>query len=644
MRIAPETVALINQQADILDVVQDFVSLKKKGTNYTACCPFHNEKTPSFSVSASKGIYKCFGCGKGGDSVSFVMDIENYTYIEALKYLAKKYNIELKTDENQTDEELEEQKERESLHIVLEFAQNYFKDLLHHSETGRAIGLSYFKERGFKRPIIDKFELGYSLAEWDGLLKTAENKGFKRDILEKAGLILQKENKAYDRFRERVIFPIHNVSGKPIAFGARILKNDPKQPKYLNSPETPVYHKSRVLYGIFQAKKTIREQDNCYLVEGYTDVVSLHQAGIENVVASSGTSLTIEQIQLIRRFSENITVLYDGDNAGIKASLRGIDLILTQGLNVKVVIFPDGDDPDSYLKKVGTTVFQKYLQEESQDFITFKANLYQSEARKDPLKRAEMIKEVVQSIIKIPDEIKRRVFFQECSRLLEINEETLIAEGNHLLRQEKPSQRPTFPSQEQIENTSEDTQIALTEEKEEERLSPVYSQEKAILRLLLLYPEFEIESISQKIGQFFYQELKDIQFENTLFKEIFEALCEAQNLSKPFQVSFFIQNSPENWKSFLVDLMTERFELSNQWKDKHNIYIPSEEEVLQQIVQEHVLRLKMNHILKLIQKNGQQLQQAKTESEQIKVMTLGIKLKQILTEIAGHLNNIVLKI
>jgi DNA primase len=644
MRIAPETVALINQQADILEVVQDFVSLKKKGTNYTACCPFHNEKTPSFSVSASKGIYKCFGCGKGGDSVSFVMDIENYTYIEALKYLAKKYNIELKTDENQTDEELEEQKERESLHIVLEFAQNYFKDLLHHSETGRAIGLSYFKERGFKRPIIDKFELGYSLAEWDGLLKTAENKGFKRDILEKAGLILQKENKAYDRFRERVIFPIHNVSGKPIAFGARILKNDPKQPKYLNSPETPVYHKSRVLYGIFQAKKTIREQDNCYLVEGYTDVVSLHQAGIENVVASSGTSLTIEQIQLIRRFSENITVLYDGDNAGIKASLRGIDLILTQGLNVKVVIFPDGDDPDSYLKKVGTTVFQKYLQEESQDFITFKANLYQSEARKDPLKRAEMIKEVVQSIIKIPDEIKRRVFFQECSRLLEINEETLIAEGNHLLRQEKPSQRPTFPSQEQIENTSEDTQIALTEEKEEERLSPVYSQEKAILRLLLLYPEFEIESISQKIGQFFYQELKDIQFENALFKEIFEALCEAQNLSKPFQVSFFIQNSPENWKSFLVDLMTERFELSNQWKDKHNIYIPSEEEVLQQIVQEHVLRLKMNHILKLIQKNGQQLQQAKTESEQIKVMTLGIKLKQILTEIAGHLNNIVLKI
>jgi len=644
MRIAPETVALINQQADILEVVQDFVSLKKKGTNYTACCPFHNEKTPSFSVSASKGIYKCFGCGKGGDSVSFVMDIENYTYIEALKYLAKKYNIELKTDENQTDEELEEQKERESLHIVLEFAQNYFKDLLHHSETGRAIGLSYFKERGFKRPIIDKFELGYSLAEWDGLLKTAENKGFKRDILEKAGLILQKENKAYDRFRERVIFPIHNVSGKPIAFGARILKNDPKQPKYLNSPETPVYHKSRVLYGIFQAKKTIREQDNCYLVEGYTDVVSLHQAGIENVVASSGTSLTIEQIQLIRRFSENITVLYDGDNAGIKASLRGIDLILTQGLNVKVVIFPDGDDPDSYLKKVGTTVFQKYLQEESQDFITFKANLYQSEARKDPLKRAEMIKEVVQSIIKIPDEIKRRVFFQECSRLLEINEETLIAEGNHLLRQEKPSQRPTFSSQEQIENTSEDTQIALTEEKEEERLSPVYSQEKAILRLLLLYPEFEIESVSQKIGQFFYQELKDIQFENALFKEIFEALCEAQNLSKPFQVSFFIQNSPENWKSFLVDLMTERFELSNQWKDKHNIYIPSEEEVLQQIVQEHVLRLKMNHILKLIQKNGQQLQQAKTESEQIKVMTLGIKLKQILTEIAGHLNNIVLKI
>ncbi len=639
MRIAPETVALINQQADIIEVVQDFVSLKKKGTNYTACCPFHNEKTPSFSVSPSKGIYKCFGCGKGGDSIGFVMDIENYSYVEALKYLAKKYNIELKTDENQTDEELAEQKERESIHIAMEFAQNYFKDLLTHSEMGQAIGLSYFKERGFKMPVIEKFQLGYSLAEWDGLLKTAENKGFSRDILEKAGLILQRENKAYDRFRERVMFPIHNVSGKPIAFGARILKNDPKQPKYLNSPETAVYHKSRVLYGIFQAKKSIRELDNCYLVEGYTDVVSLHQASIENVVASSGTSLTVEQIQLIRRFTENVTVLYDGDNAGIKASLRGIDLILAQGLNVKVVIFPDGEDPDSYLKKVGTTSFQKYLQEENQDFITFKANLYQNEAKKDPLKRAEMIKEVVQSIIKIPDEIKRRVFFQECSQLLGIDEQTLLTEGNNLLRQEKfAAPQPILPQKQPTEDAQEDTQYA-----EEEKLSPVYAQEKAIIRLMMRYPDFVLEDTSTKIGDFFYQELKDIQFENDLFREVFEALYKAQKDAPGFQSQVFIQNAAASWKGLLVDLMSERFELSPQWKEKHLIHIPTERETLGNSVREHVLRMKMNHLQKLIKENTRQLQEAKTEEEQIKAMSIGLRLKQILQQIAGHLNNTILK-
>ncbi len=646
MRITPETIALINQRADIVEVVQDFVSLKKKGTNWSACCPFHNEKTPSFSVSASKGIYKCFGCGKGGDAVGFVMEIESYSYVEALKYLAKKYNIPIKTEENQTDEELQAQKERESLHIVLEFAQEYFKNLLHQSEEGRAIGLSYFKERGFKTPIIEKFQLGYSVADWDGLLKAAEQKGFKRETLESAGLIIQKENKAFDRFRERVMFPIHNVSGKPIAFGARILKTDPKQAKYLNSPETPVYHKSKVLYGIFQAKKTIRETNNCYLVEGYTDVISLQQAGIENVVASSGTSLTTEQIQLIRRFSENITVLYDGDSAGIKASLRGIDLILEEGLNVKAVVFPDGEDPDSYVKKVGATAFQKYLEEEQQDFITFKANLYQHETRKDPLKRAEMIKEVVQSIIKIPDEIKRRIFFQECSRLLGIDEQTLIAEGNQLLKQEKrnPAKLNEFTTdaQDVAELAHQVTNGTTTEE--ETFLSPVYQQEKAVIRLMLLYANEVLPAVSQKLGVFLAEELKDIQFENDFFKEIFDAICALQNEQTDFQVQTFMQNSPQTWKNFLADLLTERYEISPHWIEKYGIQIPKEEEVLEQIAQEHILRLKMHHVQKLIKENSQNLTKATSEDEQIKLMGIGIKLKQLQQQIALHLNNIVLNV
>jgi DNA primase len=400
MRISNEVVQQIQQSADIVEVVSDFVTLKKRGQNMMACCPFHNEKTPSFSVSPAKGIYKCFGCGKSGDSVKFVMDVEGVSFVEALKYLAKKYGIEVEEQEAQTDTELQQQHEKDSLYIVLNYAKNYYQQLLWQSDEGKAVGLSYFKERGFKENTIKDFELGYSTETWDHFTKEALSKGYNADILEKAGLLIRKEEKQFDRFRGRVIFPIHNVSGKVVAFGARILKADKNQPKYLNSPETEVYHKSHILYGLFQAKNAIRQEEVCYLVEGYTDVVSLHQAGIHNVVASSGTSLTLEQIRLVGRFTQNITVLYDGDAAGIKASLRGTDMILEEGLNVKVVVFPDGNDPDSYVKLIGAVAFKEFIAKNSKDFITFKTELYLAEVANDPFKRASVIKEVVESITK----------------------------------------------------------------------------------------------------------------------------------------------------------------------------------------------------------------------------------------------------
>ncbi|WP_310588873.1 DNA primase [Flectobacillus sp. BAB-3569] len=414
MRLDQETIERIKQAAQVADVIGDYVSLKKKGANLWACCPFHGEKSPSFSVSPAKGIYKCFGCGKAGDSVRFIMDIEGLGYGEALRHLAKKYSIAIQ-ESPLTDEQLQAQNARESLYIALNYAKNYYQNNLFQHEEGQSIGYPYFKERGFSDKTIKAFELGYSLDIWDAFTRDALKNGYSIDVLEKAGLTIRKpeENKMFDRFRNRVIFPIHNVSGKTIAFGARILKADKNQPKYLNSPETEVYHKSNILYGIYQAKNAIRSKDVCYLVEGYTDVISLYQAGIENVVASSGTSLTLEQIRLIARFTQNITVLYDGDPAGIKASLRGMDMILEEGLNVKLVVFPQGEDPDSYVQKIGSDAFVQYITDHASDFITFKAELFLKEAGNDPFKRAELIKDMVGSISRIPDSIKRSVFFKK---------------------------------------------------------------------------------------------------------------------------------------------------------------------------------------------------------------------------------------
>ncbi len=427
--IDQSTIDRILDAAQIVEVVSEFVTLRKRGVNYVGLCPFHNEKTPSFSVSPSKGVCKCFSCGKGGNPVHFIMEHEQMTYYEALKFLAKKYNIEVKEREL-SNEEKQAQSDRESMFIVNSFARDYFQSILRNHVEGRSIGMAYFRQRGFRDDIIDKFQLGFSTEERDALMKEATKKGYRKEFLVKTGLCYETEDKRLrDRFWGRVMFPVHSLSGKVVAFGGRVLSTENKKlAKYVNSPESEIYHKSNELYGIYFAKQAIVKQDRCFLVEGYTDVISMHQSGVENVVSSSGTSLTPGQIRLIHRFTNNITVLYDGDMAGIKASIRGIDMLLEEGMNIKVVLLPDGDDPDSFARKHNSTDFQAYISAHESDFIRFKASLLMKDAERDPMKRAELIKDIVRSISVIPEAIARDIYIKECSQLLRIEEKLLVSE------------------------------------------------------------------------------------------------------------------------------------------------------------------------------------------------------------------------
>ena len=433
--ISRSTIDRVFESARVEEVIGEFVQLKKSGSNFKGLSPFTDEKSPSFMVSPVKQIWKDFSTGKGGNSVSFLMEHEHFSYPEALKWLAKKYNIEIEETE-QTDEQKAQVNERESMYLVSNFAKDYFHNLMLNTNQGKAIGLSYFKERGFTDETIQKFDLGYCLDEWDNFTKAALEKGYDLKYLASTGLSIVKENRQFDRFKGRVMFPIHSMSGRILGFGGRILKVDKKAAKYLNSPESDIYHKSKILYGIYQAKKEIAKQDNCFLVEGYTDVISFNQSGVENVVASSGTALTSDQIRLVNRLTKNITVLFDGDAAGIRASIRGIDLILEQGMNVKVVQFPDGEDPDSFAKAHSETELKEFLETAAQDFINFKVSLLLKDSNNDPIKKATVIRDIVASISKIPDSIQREVYVQECSRIMEISERVLFSELAQILKKD----------------------------------------------------------------------------------------------------------------------------------------------------------------------------------------------------------------
>lgn len=627
--IPQQTVQQILDAADVVEVVGEFVSLKKRGGNLMACCPFHNEKTPSFSVSPSKGIYKCFGCGKGGDAVRFLMDLEGFSYPEALKWLANKYSIEVQEKEL-SQEDVQAQNERESLLIATEFAQKYYHDQLLLEEEGRAIGLSYFKERGFNLETIQKFGLGYSKEDWSAFTKQALKSGYKLEILEKSGLSIVREDKEpIDRFKGRVIFPIHSVAGRTIAFGARILKPDPKAAKYLNSPESEIYYKSKIVYGIFQSKNAIRNENNCFLVEGYTDVVSLHQGGIENVVASSGTSLTKEQVQLIGRFSENITMLYDGDSAGINASLRGTDIILEEGLNVRVVVFPDGEDPDSYIQKVGAKEFKQYVKENQTDFIHFKTKIRLKEVGTDSIRRAELIAELVETINKIPNPIQRAIFFKETAALLEISEELLVAEANKLNRKkqfEKKSTSTNLPVQEKT------AVLPALSHKE-----PTYGIEEQIIRDLVLYGAEKMEDEEgQILAQYFAQNISEDNFKIPVFRKIFtEYLAAIHNDQLP-DAAFFSRHPDAAIQKIAIDWLSPMHLLSTEW-EKFEIFVPKYSEKLSSNAYKGLLRIKKakyeDYYLELVGKMENDL----TEEEQDEILDEINAVKDFLRKVSEDL-------
>ncbi|MBC7566117.1 MAG: DNA primase [Pedobacter sp.] len=649
--INQDTINKIMDTARIEEVVGDFVALKKRGTSLIGNCPFHNEKTPSFHVSVTKGIYKCFGCGKGGDSVHFVMDHEKYSYPEALKFLANKYNIEVE-ETVQSPQNIELQNARESLYIVSEYAANYFANELLTGEEGRAIGLSYFKERGFREDIVKKFQLGYSPDVWDALIQNAVAAGHKEEYLEKTGLAIRNDKgKVYDRFRGRVMFPIHNFTGRVIGFGGRTLKTDKNVPKYVNSPESDIYHKSSVLYGLFHAKKSIRDTDNCYLVEGYADVLAVHQAGIENVVASSGTSLTVEQIRMIGRFTENVTILYDGDAAGIKASLRGLDMILEEGLNVKVVSFPDGHDPDSYMHHMGATAFKSYIENSRKDFILYKANILLKEAGNDPIKRAGIIKDIVESISKIPDDIKASIFIRECSSLLQIEERILLSELNKIRaakfkKANNASQSYNQPLDGPPDNLFENPDPSVVVVANQESANDDSIQEQEIVRLLLAFGHELVnwdKIDNMYIGSFIMQNLSDVTFQDALCKQVIDTYREEIENGHLPVANQFIKSEKREIADLAITLSTSPYMLSDNWYNKHKIYVRDETVNLKATILGGIYHLKKRKVDRMLL---QLLQEIKTEEDPVNQEILMQRysfIKGVEKEISKFLGSVILK-
>ena len=617
------TIDKIIDAARVEDVIGDFITLKKRGSNLLGLCPFHGEKSPSFTVSPAKGIYKCFGCSKSGTAVNFIMDHESLSYPEALKYLANKYGIEV-VEKEVTNEEKAQQNEKESLYIVMQYAQKYFTDLLLNDDLGRSIGLGYFTERGFSQSTIDKFQLGYSSDERRKFSETAVKNSYKPEYLVKTGMSILSNNHVdgnpitvtdiFDRYTGRVMFPIHNITGKVIGFGGRILTNDKKQAKYINSPQTDIYDKSKTLYGLFQAKKTIIQEDTCFLVEGYTDVISMHQSGIENVVASSGTSLTVEQIKLIHRFTKNITILYDGDLAGIKASFRGIDLILEEGMNVRVLLFPDGDDPDSYSKKVTNDEFKAFIKSNSKDFIAFKTSLLYQEAENDPIKRAELIKDIVESIAVIPDAINRSVYVKECSKIMDIGEQILHIAINKIIRKKGTKNQAPSSNYPIDEIYTEDVQI-----EEEPKDVVLDNEEKDLLQLMMQYGNVVIDveaedsdsvqkSIPLSVCEFIIFELwrDNLQFINPLYQSVLDECQHYLEKGNIPSVQTFLNHENPIISNFALTIASFSEVVSPGW-EKFGVDVPLEIHALKKGIDHRLFSLKARRLNSIILSTKEQL-------------------------------------
>jgi len=658
--ISRSTIDKVFETARVEEVIGEFVQLKKSGSNYKGLSPFSGERSPSFMVSPVKQIWKDFSSGKGGNVVTFLMEQEHYSYPEAIRFLAKKYNIEIEETE-QSDEQKHQADERESMFIVSEYARDYFQETLLKTDQGKAIGLSYFKERGFTDETIQKFQLGYSLNEWDAFSSEALNKGYNLKYLESTGLTIVKDDllsstgtKQFDRFKGRVMFPIHSMSGRVLGFGGRILVNDKKAAKYLNSPESEIYHKGNVLYGIYYAKQSIAKEDNCYLVEGYTDVISFNQTGIENVVSSSGTALSENQIRLINRLTKNITILFDGDAAGIRASIRGIDLILEQGLNVKVVMFPDGDDPDSFSKKVSSQELKEYLKQNSKDFINFKVALLMEEAQHDPVKKAGLIRDIVVSISKIPDRIQREVYIQECSRIMDISENVLFSELAQIDKKEErdASSRPIL---------ERPTEAVLQKTPQFEKVNELQKYEREIIKILLLYGNNEVEFVDfvaeKEAEDMEFQAIKKVKFNNMVSKEIYLNLHDDEveftddtfkniyyeiifqlNQDETISVDKLVNHDNSEVANLVTTILMddERYLLSN-WERK-NIFIRSKKSDLSKMVLDAIYN--MRRIL-IEQKINSLIAEFGVEEERDKIMESIVDYNNLKTRLFERLNRVV---
>ena len=628
--ISKNTIDKVYDQMRVEEVIGDFVQLKRAGSNYKGLSPFSNERTPSFMVSPVKQIWKDFSSGKGGNAIAFLMEHEHFTYPEAIRYLAKKYHIDIEETEQSTEEKAQAD-ERESLYIVSEYAQQYFQDTLFNTEAGKAIGMTYFKERGFTEETIQKFRLGFSPDEWTAFTDNALAKGYQLEFLEKTGLTIVNGDRKFDRFKGRVMFPIHSMSGRVLGFGGRILTNDKKQAKYLNSPESEIYHKSKVLYGIFFAKQAIAKADNCYLVEGYTDVIQMHQKGIENVVASSGTALTQDQIRLIHRLTPNITVLYDGDAAGLRASIRGVDLILEQGMNVKVCTFPDGDDPDSFARKTAYEDLVLYLENNATDFIRFKASLLMQEAQNDPIKKAETIRDMVESISKIPDLIKREVYVRECASIMDISEQVLFSTLAQILKKD-------FYEGQKVERKQKAAmQVVQTPEEAQKRtVNRLEILEYDLIKNLLLYGNRECiftdtilveeedgtlkeQQIQQtlKVYEKIFLELQEdeIELANPDFKQIYELLMGKLSENPNYDVNRIANELPIELSEKVSGMLLD--DENNQLHDwsKRDIVPKAKDAHLETIVGDIILNIRSLLVHHLIQSLTQQMAQANEEEK-----------------------------
>jgi len=652
--ISKSTIDTVFETARVEEVIGDFVQLKRAGSNFKGLSPFSDERSPSFMVSPVKQIWKDFSSGKGGNAVAFLMEHEHFTYPEAIRYLAKKYNIEIEETE-QTAEEKANTDVRESMYLVSEFAQKYFHDTLLNSEEGKAIGLSYFKERGFTNETIKKFGLGYSPEIWDAFSKEALGKGYKLEFLESTGLTINKE-RLIDRFRGRVMFPIHSMSGRVLGFGGRILGNDKKAAKYLNSPESDIYHKSKVLYGIFMAKQAIAKQNNCYLVEGYTDVIQFHQAGIENVVASSGTALTPDQIRLINRLTKNITVLFDGDAAGLRASIRGIDLILEEGMNVKVCTFPDGEDPDSFAKKNSYEALVEYLEINAKDFIQFKANLLMGEAKNDPVKKADLIRDMVTSISKIKDRIQREIYIQETSRIMDISEQVLLNTLAQLVQKDITETGKKIKQEQQAFEVVKNENPVATQ-----KVDVLYELERKIIEILLLYgnktEEFEdtllktneatgeIEQITElkeyKVYDRIFLSLQEdeVELANALFRDIYNDLIAFFYQNEQFSIENYLKNLNPEFSSEVTDiLMLEEQQSLHNWEGQQ-IIVKLKDQTIGQYVSETILTMRWFLVDRIIEELKSEIS-SEPEADNTEPLTMAMDYYKLINAFSKKLGRV----